>query len=92
MPHRHIIAHHGRVDFGSVNRAVILNVCPFSDDNFIVIPTQYRIKRMVLSSPMETSPITTDSFTILVDAAILPVVFVMTDFLVSFLIFILFLV
>ena len=45
MPHRHIIAHHGRVDFGSVDRAVILNVCPFSDDNFIVIPTQYRIKK-----------------------------------------------
>ena len=38
---------------------------------------------MVLSSPMETSPITTDSFTILADAAIFPVVFIMTDFLIS---------
>ena len=32
---------------------------------------------------MDTSPITTDSFTILADAAIFPVVFIMTDFLIS---------
>ncbi len=46
MPHRHIIAHHGVGSTLEVwDRAVILNVCPFSDDNFIVIPTQYRIKK-----------------------------------------------